>query len=130
MSAKTAKRQQGDAFEERAAALLMAADLQIIARNYLVPKIGEIDIIALERREHRGRAIAELVFIEVRSRRRSDFGTAIDSITPAKQAKIRQSAEYFLAAHPEYGELGCRFDVVVFDLNDHTVTPEWLVSAF
>ncbi len=130
-SAKTAKRRQGDAFESQAVAVLLAQGYQIVATNYVAPKLGEIDIIATCQVLERGVLVPCVVFVEVRSRRASDYGTAIDSITPAKQAKIYRTAEQFLAMHDAYAKMATRFDVIVFDINqDGTVSQDWLISAF
>lgn len=131
MTTKTAKRRQGDAFETQAVQMLVAAGLKIIAQNYLVAKVGEIDIIAIADKTVRGRCVRELVFVEVRSRMRSEFGTAIDSINHAKVQKIRRTAEHFLQAYPQFADLSIRFDVMAFDIaQDGAITHEWIVSAF
>lgn len=127
---KTAKQQQGDAFEAQAVRMLLEQGYQIITTKYLAPRVGEIDIIATCQVLERGVPIPCVVFVEVRSRRRSDFGSALDSITPAKQAKIYRTAEQFLLGHPQYAHAACRFDVVVFELSDAAVLPEWIQSAF
>lgn len=130
-SAKTAKRRQGDAFERQAVEILLEQGYQIVATNYTAPKLGEIDIIATCQVLERGALVPCVVFTEVRSRKASDFGTAIDSITPAKQAKIYRTAEHFLAKHESYAKMATRFDVIVFDIHqDGAVTQDWLISAF
>ncbi len=130
-SAKTAKRRQGDAFERQAVEVLLEQGYQIVATNYTAPKLGEIDIIATCSVLERGVLVPCVVFAEVRSRKASDFGTAIDSITPAKQAKIYRTAEHFLAKHEDYAKMATRFDVIAFDIHqDGTVTQDWLISAF
>ncbi len=129
--AKTAKRRQGDAFECQAVEILLEQGYQIVATNYTAPKLGEIDIIATCQVLERGVLVPCVVFAEVRSRKASDFGTAIDSITPAKQAKIYRTAEHFLAKHEDYAKMATRFDVIAFDIHqDGTVTQDWLISAF
>ncbi|MDH2273799.1 YraN family protein [Moraxella porci] len=130
-SAKTAKQRQGDAFECQAVEILLEQGYQIVATNYTAPKLGEIDIIATCSVLERGVLVPCVVFTEVRSRKASDFGTAIESITPAKQAKIYRTAEHFLAKHEGYAKMATRFDVIAFDIHqDGTVTQDWLISAF
>lgn len=130
-SAKTAKRRQGDAFEHQAVEILLEQGYKIVATNYTAPKLGEIDIIATCQVLERGVLVPCVVFAEVRSRKASDFGTAIDSITPAKQAKIYRTAEHFLLKHESYAKMATRFDVIAFDIHqDGTVTQDWLISAF
>ena len=53
-----------------------------------------------------------LVFVEVRYRRSEQFGGAIESVTPAKQKKIRLTAAHYLQSHPRLQSSNCRFDVI------------------
>ena len=66
---------------------------------------GEIDLIVKKQQT--------LVFVEVKKRR--DIATAAHSILPKQQARIRRSAESFLAHHSEYGEFDIRFDAVLVE---------------
>lgn len=102
--------------ENRAERLLAAAGLRILQRNYRC-RHGEIDLIAQDG--------ATLVFVEVRSRSRQDYGTAAESITSAKQRRIIAAARQYLAALPRMP--ACRFDVVTLDQGGE---PVWLRSAF
>ncbi|WP_126330075.1 YraN family protein [Moraxella cuniculi] len=122
--AKTAKMRQGAFYETQAQLILCQAGLQIVATNFIATGIGEIDIIATPSQQ------SLLIFVEVRSRKKSQFGTAADSISPTKQGRIYRTAEYFLQQHPEYAEYECRFDVLLFDVMADGVVHEWLVAAF
>lgn len=102
--------------ENRAEALLKSAGLAIEARNWRCRQ-GEIDLIAREG--------SVLVFVEVRSRKHSEFGTAADSITLAKQRRIIKAARHYLATLP--ATPACRFDVITLDNGRE---PEWIKSAF
>jgi putative endonuclease len=63
---------------------------------------GEIDLIA-----RLGRTI---VFCEVKTRSSDRFGTPVESVTAAKQRRLRTLASRWLVAHPSMrGDL--RFDV-------------------
>jgi putative endonuclease len=94
--------ESGRASEDRAVRALRERGYQIVERNYRC-KLGEIDIVARE-----GDA---LVFVEVRSRTDAAHGTALDTVTPAKQRRIARVAEHYLAARrPSFR--ACRFDVV------------------
>ncbi|SMB93923.1 putative endonuclease [Desulfonispora thiosulfatigenes DSM 11270] len=75
---------------------------KILARNFSC-KIGEIDIIAKENET--------LVFIEVRSRNKDDFGLPQETINYKKQSKVRKVAEYFLVKN-NLQNVECRFDAV------------------
>ena len=135
---------QGSRFEQQACEFLQAQGLILVAQNWQQPKVGELDLIMLEK----GQAWSTLVFIEVRQRQRSGFGDAALSVTKNKQNKIIKAARYFLQQHPEYSEYECRFDVIAYDthantnannknkMNDTNQAPlkntqaEWLQGAF
>lgn len=127
---KSNKKLSGTDFEIQARQLLQAKGLQVITTNYHAPRLGEIDIIATQKQQLRGRSFDCLVFIEVRSRQKSAYADALTSITPAKQQKIIKTAAYFLQAHPAYQNHDCRFDVMAFDVVDGVVTSQWLTGAF
>jgi putative endonuclease len=105
---------KGSAAEAQAARYLVGRGLSVIGRNFRV-RGGEIDLVCRD-----GRTV---VFVEVRLRRRSDFGGAAASITPDKQARVVLAARHWLARH---GEQPCRFDCLLFDGGDI----EWLRDAF
>jgi len=65
-----------------------------------------------------------LVFIEVRLRRRNDFGGAAASVTPAKQRKLLAAARQYLATLKTLPP--CRFDVVALSGDD---APDWIRNA-
>lgn len=129
---------QGSRFEQQACAFLQAQGLILIAQNWQQPKVGELDLIMLEK----GQAWSILVFIEVRQRQRLGFGDAALSVTKSKQYKIIKAARYFLQQHPEYNDYECRFDVIAYDTNtknnsrdvkettSKNTQPEWLQGAF
>ena len=70
-------------------------------------------------------AAGTLVFVEVRSRSREDYGGAGASITATKQARIVRAARYFLrrCSTPP----ACRFDVVLIAPGRSV---QWLRAAF
>ena len=80
----------GDAGEDFAAKVLTAKGYQILERNYRC-RTGEIDIIA-ERCD-------ELIFIEVKTRLTTHFGTPAESVTREKQRRIRGAAACYLKIH-------------------------------
>ncbi len=107
----------GDAGEDLALAYLERAGLLLVARQ-VAGRFGEIDLIMRER--------DELVFVEVRRRSRSDYGSAADSIGVVKQGKLRRSAELWLKK--QYGDRwpACRFDVCAID----GARIDWIRNAF
>ena len=62
-----------------------------------------------------------VVFIEVKTRRGSGFGTPAESVTPLKQRKMARTALAFLAGRG-WHERPCRFDVV--EVVERGKTPE------
>jgi len=106
---------QGAAAEAQAAEFLAKQGLRLIERNFRV-RGGEIDLIC--------RDGATVVFVEVRLRRRADFGGAAASITSVKRSRLIMAARHWLARHGH--ECACRFDCVLMD-GDHI---EWLRDAF
>lgn len=106
----------GKSAEGRAEKMLKDAGLVILARNYRC-RLGEIDLIAQEG--------DTLVFVEVRCRSRSDYGSAAESITPAKQRRILAAARHYLAGLARTPP--CRFDAVTLDAGGE---PVWLKAAF
>jgi putative endonuclease len=74
---------------------------RLLARNWRCP-LGELDLVVARR--------GEVVFCEVKARRPSALGGPFESVTPAKQRKVRALAAAFCAAeHPRASRY--RFDV-------------------
>lgn len=106
----------GQAAEDAAVALLQAAGLRVLERNYKTPGRGggEIDVIAQDGNT--------LVFVEVRQRKNSAYGGAAASISATKQARWRYAAQVYLQ---QFGSQppDCRFDAVLFEGGQ---APVWL----
>ena len=92
----------GDHGERIAATYLTDAGLRVLDRNWRCRE-GELDIVA--------RDDGALVFCEVKTRRGIGYGHPAESVTPAKQRRIRLLAQRWLAAHDEHAP-EIRFDVV------------------
>jgi putative endonuclease len=106
--------------EALATTFLRARGYTIVARNFRCAA-GEIDVVALDGRT--------LVFAEVRTRRGYAHGSALDSVTRAKQRQVARVAAVYLArgrlhAHP------VRFDVVALEVRGWTVSLAHVVDAF
>jgi putative endonuclease len=114
-------RATGDVFEDRALAHLERAGLKLLVRNYRT-RFGEIDLVMRD-----GDA---LVFVEVRYRRSRGFGSASESVTSSKQARLVRAASGFLAAHPQHAAHACRFDLVAFDGKPARPVIDWQRGAF
>jgi putative endonuclease len=92
---------RGTSAESIAAGLLARSGFRIVARNFRC-RAGELDLVALDG--------STLVFVEVRSRRSSTFGSALDAIGPRKRAQVTRVARVYLVAHPHRGPI--RFDAI------------------
>jgi putative endonuclease len=92
--------------ENLAAVRLAELGYAIVGRNYRCP-YGELDLIA--------RHGDVWVFVEVRTRRGSRFGTPEESITPRKQAHLIAAAQHYLQAHA-LAEVPWRIDAVAIAL--------------
>jgi len=85
------RKQTGRQGEDIAAAYLSEQGYRIVARNWVCPT-GELDIVAQNG--------DTLIFVEVRTRRGDRFGTAAESITPTKQARLVELAQTYLQDIP------------------------------
>jgi putative endonuclease len=115
----TRRVETGRGGEEIAAAHLAARGLTILDRNVRFGD-GEIDLVAEEG--------SILVFVEVRRRRTAAAGTAAESVTPRKRARLVRAARRWLARRPRSASREVRFDVVALDGEPPAV--EWLRGAF
>ncbi len=106
--------------EAIAAAFLRARGYTIVARNVRCAA-GELDLVALDRRT--------LVFGEVRTRRGRAHGSALESVTAAKQRQVVRVAAFYLARHRLHAH-PVRFDVVGVEVRGWTVSVVHLVDAF
>ncbi len=114
-------RRIGDAWETRARRQLENAGLILVAHNFST-RFGELDLVMLDGNT--------LVFVEVRYRRVSRYGSAADSVTARKRERLIRAANGFLAAHPQHAERPCRFDLVSFDGTGVTDSGQWQQAAF
>lgn len=104
-----ARRGLGKLGEDLAADHLLKHGYTIRERNYRVAQLGEIDIVAEE-----GDC---LVYVEVKTRRGSAYGTPEESITVAKKLRLVQLAMSYRQAHEAEGlPAGDRIDVIVVEL--------------
>jgi putative endonuclease len=110
----------GDSAEQLACGFLQRQGLRLLTRNYRCRR-GEIDIVM--------RHGDSLVFVEVRYRRRTAFGSAAETVSTTKQARIIHCANCYLAQHRAWNE-PARFDVVCIEGSVQQRRIEWLQNAF
>ena len=106
--------------EAIAAAFLRARGYTIVARNVRSPA-GELDLVALDG--------ATVVFGEVRTRRGRAQGSALESVTAAKQRRVARVAALYVARHRLHAH-PLRFDVVAVEVRGWTVEVTHVVDAF
>ena len=113
---------KGLAYEDLAHTYLLNQGLKPITQNFH-SKYGEIDLVMRDKNT--------LVFIEVRFRKHSRFGSPAETITRNKQKKIIKTARHFLNQRKLWN-CSCRFDVVSISLTANNKQPEldWLRAAF
>lgn len=104
---RTEKRRFGDEGEGMAASFLARRGFRVLERNARVPRIGEIDIVAL--------VGGTLVFVEVKTRRDRAFGPPEEAVTPAKLRTLARCAEAWRNAKG-WTSRAWRVDVIAVDL--------------
>ncbi len=108
--------QTGAQYEELAMQFLLRKGLTLIARNYRC-QAGELDLVMEER--------GALIIVEVRYRKNNCYGSALESVTYSKQARIRTATKHYIVKHKINQPI--RFDVVAITGDAH---PEWVKNAF
>lgn len=96
------RRDLGAAGEAAAADFLSRQGYTILERNYRCPA-GEVDLVALER--------GTLVFVEVKTRRRNDFGSPFEAVDARKQRRMERAAVHYIS-HRRLHSRDARFDVI------------------
>ncbi|WP_314501958.1 YraN family protein [uncultured Microbacterium sp.] len=82
----------GRAGEERAARYLQSRGYTVLDRNWRIRE-GELDLVAASG--------AELVVVEVKTRRGEGFGHPLEAIDRRKQSRLWRLAMAWIAAHPD-----------------------------
>ncbi len=121
---RTPAQARGQQAEALAEAHLTAHGLRLLARNARC-RGGEVDLICLD-----GDTV---VFVEVRLRSNTRFGSAADSIGARKQRRVVLAARHWLHGEGRrHAARPCRFDAVLLDGHDTTDTAGiiWLRAAF
>lgn len=107
---------RGESAEEQAHNFLIDQGLKPVNRNFRC-KQGELDLIMTDKQT--------LVIIEVRFRKTDKYGSAAESITPAKQSRIIAATHIYLSTQKT--DRPVRFDVVAISGNGDI---NWIQNAF
>lgn len=116
-SGKNSRKATGRSGEDAAVQYLEKMGYTILERNYRL-RIGEVDIIARDKEY--------LVFLEVKTRRSTRFGSPFEAVDMRKQQQVVKVA----AAYVRGREIPVRFDAVAVHLNGQHVRVEVLKNAF
>lgn len=114
---KRVQKTAGDLAENKALDFLRKQGLKLITRNYRT-NYGEIDLIMQDNNT--------VVFVEVRYRKSSRFGSPVESVDLRKQQKVRATAQQFLSERKIGGRYALRFDVVGIEQQNL----QWIENAF
>lgn len=117
------KRKIGNQAEAIALKYLLGQGLTLVQQNYLTP-LGEIDIIMIDKLSQ------ILVFIEVRYRSNTAFGSAVETVDGKKQAKIIKTAQHYLQQNSKYKDWICQFDVIGVESDLKYPKINWIKNAF
>ena len=112
----------GATAEQTACCYLEQQGLKRVVENYLLPKVGEIDLVMLDGKT--------LVFVEVRSRKHNRFGSPEETISRSKQTRLIKTANHFLQNNPKHSKRPCRFDVVALTGGEAEPEIHWIPDAF
>jgi len=117
-------RERGQDAELACCQYLQQQGLKLLNKNYHGRR-GELDLVMQDNNT--------IVFVEVRFRKYTTFGSAVESITASKQKKLRMTAEQYL--QQETRLKNGRFDVVAMtekvpNNSSNNYTFEWIKNAF
>lgn len=108
--------QKGAQYEDLALQFLIERGLILVTRNYRC-QCGELDLIMQDK--------GALIVVEVRYRKNNRYGSALESVTKTKQARIVAATKSYIVANKI--DQPIRFDVVAIT---GATRPEWIKNAF
>jgi putative endonuclease len=112
---------KGAIYEEAAKQLTEKAGFKTIAQNYHC-RGGEIDIICSHKNT--------LCFVEVKYRKSSSHGNALEQVTRTKQQRILLAAKTYLNENSQYQNHAIRFDVIAITSLQNELQFDWIENAF
>ena len=110
----------GQAAEALARRHLESHGLRLLAQNWRC-RLGELDLVMLD-----GDTV---VFAEVRYRKHSAWGGALESVDRRKRDKLVNSATQFLQQEKRWAKHPCRFDVIAIG-HGNPAPLDWIKNAF
>ncbi|UCE89498.1 MAG: YraN family protein [Pseudomonadota bacterium] len=111
----------GSEAEQLACNYLNSHGLRLVERNFRAPW-GEIDLV-MQHGE-------QIVFVEVRYRRDTRYGTGAETVDRKKQTKLVRTALYFLQNRRGAGDIPARFDVISITGEGASDDIDWIRDAF
>jgi putative endonuclease len=112
----------GKAAEELARLHLQQHGLKLLAQNWSCRR-GELDLVMLD--------ADTVVFVEVRYRRHSAWGGAVESVDARKREKLTRAAMHFLQRESRWAKHPCRFDVIAINAEGNSIPRlNWIQNAF
>ena len=113
------RKEIGNKGEENAVNFLFANGYEVLERNYRFGR-GEVDIIA--------RKDLIMVFIEVKTRKNTNFGYPETFLSEAQQERIHWAAEEYVLQKTWQGEI--RFDIIAILWEGQEPTLDHFEDAF
>ncbi len=118
---KTAQQQTGQLAEAEACEYLQQQGLRLLERNYHC-RHGELDLIMTDGKS--------TVFIEVRYRSNTDYGSGAETVNRRKQQKLIATASYYLQNNRQLAQQPARFDVISMTQATNRFSIDWIQDAF
>jgi putative endonuclease len=115
------KQSIGKDAEKEACEFLCKNGLHLLMANYRCLH-GEIDLIMRDQ--------DDIVFVEVRSRGRIDYGHAMETIDNKKIKNLIKTATHFLQSKRWLDKVNSRFDVIAIQSIAGKRQLEWIKNAF
>jgi putative endonuclease len=107
--------------EKLAQEFLLENGMSLVESNYQI-KGGEIDLIMRDE--------PHLVFVEVRYRKNTRFGSGADSVDFRKQSRLIKAATSYMLNETSTAHTPARFDVISITSSDTQPEIEWIKDAF
>ncbi len=99
--------------EELVAKYYKKLGYKILERNFIFPhgkQMGELDLVVGKEKE--------LVFVEVKTRTNSKFGTPFESVDIYKQRKLVKMAKFYVQQKSKFSDYNYRIDVAAVDIDN------------